>query len=80
MPLYTNTQETFAEAVRLLGKKWGVPVIDCSSRGPINLNTLPHRYQFGDIGGSADLHFSQEGYIRLGEWISEEMLTLLFPQ
>lgn len=74
------TQETFAEAVRLLGKKWCVPVIDCSACGPINLNTLAHRYMFGDVGGSADLHFSQTGYERLGKWIANEMYPLLLPQ
>ena len=74
------TQETFAEAVRLLGTKWCVPVVDCNARGPMNLNTLAHKYTFGDVGGSADLHFNQQGYIRLGEWIANELEPLLFPQ
>lgn len=74
------TQEAFAEAVRLLGKKWGVPVIDLSAEGPINLNTLAHRYVYGDVGGSADLHFNQAGYIRVGYFVAQRLVPLLFPQ
>lgn len=73
-------QETFAEAVRLLAKKWCVPLIDLNAEGPINLNTLAHRYTFGDVGGSSDLHFNQQGYIRIGDFIAEKLQPLLLPQ
>lgn len=72
-----DTQETFAEAVRLLGRKWCVPVIDLCSEGPINLNVLSHRYTFGDVGGSADLHFNQAGYTRVGNFIAQRLAPLL---
>lgn len=74
------TQESFAEAVRLLGKKWCVPVVDLCGKGPVNLNIEAHSYCYGDVGNNAALHLNQQGYIRIGQYIQEEIAASIFPQ
>ena len=70
-PASGQSSQTFAAAVRDIGRLKSCPVVDLDGECSIDLRLKAHQNMYGDEGH--DLHFNQNGYTGIGQYVAARL-------
>ena len=73
-PASGESAQTFAAAIQDIGRIKACPVIDLDGECGIDLRLKAHQNMYGDEGH--DLHFSQNGYTAIGQYMAARLRGL----